>query len=124
MLFWIFPIVTRGLFAGFSKDSKQLDTEVHRKYIYGGHVAAYMRTLMEDEPKKYRSHFNEYVKRSLEPNSIKGMYKKVHVAIRSKKNQGRNHTSINAATCQNSICLIHRPSKERLLLRETKPRHS
>lgn len=30
-------------FAGFSKDSKQLDVDVHRKYIYGGHVAAYMR---------------------------------------------------------------------------------
>lgn len=29
-------------FAGFNKDSKQLDPEVHRKYIYGGHVAAYM----------------------------------------------------------------------------------
>jgi len=30
-------------FAGFSKESKQLDPEVHRKYIYGGHVAGYMR---------------------------------------------------------------------------------
>ena len=30
-------------FAGFSKESKQLDPEVHRKYIYGGHIAAYMR---------------------------------------------------------------------------------
>lgn len=30
-------------FAGFNKDSKQLDAEVHRKYIYGGHVASYMR---------------------------------------------------------------------------------
>ena len=30
-------------FAGFDKESKQLDPEVHRKYIYGGHVAAYMR---------------------------------------------------------------------------------
>lgn len=29
-------------FAGFSKDSKQLDSELHRKYIYGGHVASYM----------------------------------------------------------------------------------
>lgn len=29
-------------FAGFSKDSKQLDAEVHRKYIYGGHISAYM----------------------------------------------------------------------------------
>ena len=32
-------------FAGFSKDSKQLDVDVHRKYIFGGHVAAYMRVL-------------------------------------------------------------------------------
>lgn len=30
-------------FAGFSKDSKELDADVHRKYIFGGHVAAYMR---------------------------------------------------------------------------------
>ncbi|XWS31142.1 hypothetical protein CRYUN_Cryun23aG0052300 [Craigia yunnanensis] len=70
-------------FAGFNKDSKQLDPEVHRKYIYGGHVAAYMRTLMEDEPEKYQSHFSEYIKRSLEPDSIEGMYKKVHAAIRA-----------------------------------------
>jgi large subunit ribosomal protein L5e len=30
-------------FAGFKKDEKQLDAEVHRKYIYGGHVADYMK---------------------------------------------------------------------------------
>ena len=30
-------------FAGFKKDEKQLDAEVHHKYIYGGHVADYMR---------------------------------------------------------------------------------
>lgn len=30
-------------FAGFSKDSKQLDADVHRNYIYGGHVATYMK---------------------------------------------------------------------------------
>ncbi|XVF17044.1 hypothetical protein REPUB_Repub10bG0082900 [Reevesia pubescens] len=40
-------------FTRFNKDSKQLDPEVHCKYIYGGHVATYMRTLMEDEPEKY-----------------------------------------------------------------------
>ncbi|XP_039030681.1 60S ribosomal protein L5-like [Hibiscus syriacus] len=70
-------------FAGFNKDSKQLDPEVHRKYIYGGHVAAYMRTLMEDEPEKYQSHFSEFIKRGIEPDNIEGMYKKVHAAIRA-----------------------------------------
>lgn len=29
-------------FAGFNKDGKSLDADVHRKYIYGGHVASYM----------------------------------------------------------------------------------
>ena len=70
-------------FAGFNKDSKQLEPKAHRKYIYGVHVAAYMRTLMEDEPEKYQSHFSEYIKRSIEPDSIEGMYKKVHAAIRA-----------------------------------------
>ncbi|KAI4374000.1 hypothetical protein MLD38_012050 [Melastoma candidum] len=70
-------------FAGFSKDSKQLDPEVHRKYIYGGHVASYMNALTEDEPEKYQSHFSEYIKRGIEADNIGEMYKKVHAAIRA-----------------------------------------
>ncbi|XVE72633.1 hypothetical protein DITRI_Ditri11bG0053800 [Diplodiscus trichospermus] len=70
-------------FAGFNKDSKQLDPDVHRKYIYGGHIAAYMRTLMEDEPEKYQSHFSEYIKRGIGPDNMEEMYKKVHAAIRA-----------------------------------------
>lgn len=70
-------------FAGFDKESKQLDPEVHRKYIYGGHVAAYMRTLIEDEPERYQSHFSEYIKRGLEADNIEELYKKVHAAIRA-----------------------------------------
>ncbi|KAJ8755409.1 hypothetical protein K2173_019207 [Erythroxylum novogranatense] len=90
-------------FAGFSKDSKQLDAEVHRKYIYGGHVAAYMRTLAEDEPEKYQSHFSEYVKRGIEADGMEALYKKVHAAIRadptakkSDKPQPTEHKRYNA----------------------------
>jgi len=70
-------------FAGFSKDSKQLDAETHRKYIYGGHVAAYMGTLIEDEPEKYQTHFSEYIKKGIEADGIEELYKKVHAAIRA-----------------------------------------
>ncbi|KAH9726959.1 Ribosomal L18 c domain-containing protein [Citrus sinensis] len=70
-------------FAGFSKDGKQLDAEVHRKYIYGGHVAAYMSTLMEDEPEKYQSHFTEYIKKGIDADGLEALYKKVHAAIRA-----------------------------------------
>ncbi|KAL6979596.1 60S ribosomal protein L5 [Sarracenia purpurea var. burkii] len=77
-------------FAGFAKDSKQLDAELHRKYIYGGHVAAYMRTLMEDEPEKYQSHFSEYIKKEIDPDGIEEMYKKVHAAIRADPTQKKS----------------------------------
>ncbi|XP_050370563.1 60S ribosomal protein L5-1-like [Argentina anserina] len=70
-------------FAGFSKDSKSLDAETHRKYIYGGHVAAYMGTLTEDEPEKYQTHFSRYIKQGVEAEAIEELYKKVHAAIRA-----------------------------------------
>ncbi|KAK2446862.1 60S ribosomal protein L5 [Trifolium repens] len=70
-------------FAGFDKEKKELDAEVHRKYIFGGHVAAYMKTLIEDEPEKYQTHFSEYIKRGIEADGIEELYKKVHAAIRA-----------------------------------------
>jgi len=70
-------------FAGFDKEKKELDPEVHRKYIFGGHVAAYMKTLMEDEPEKYQSHFSEYIKLGIEADGLEELYKKVHAAIRA-----------------------------------------
>ncbi|CAH2054622.1 unnamed protein product, partial [Thlaspi arvense] len=70
-------------FAGFNKEGKQLDAEVHRKYIYGGHVVDYMRLLMEDEAEKYQTHFSDYLKKGLEPDNMEEMYKNVHAAIRA-----------------------------------------
>ncbi|KAG9149555.1 hypothetical protein Leryth_014337 [Lithospermum erythrorhizon] len=70
-------------FAGFNKENKQLDAEVHRKYIYGLHVGDYMRSMQEEEPEKYQAHFSEYLKRGLEADGLEGIYKKVHAAIRA-----------------------------------------
>ncbi|XP_010551993.1 PREDICTED: 60S ribosomal protein L5-like [Tarenaya hassleriana] len=90
-------------FAGFNKESKQLDAEVHRKYIYGVHVADYMRVMMEDEPEKYQSHFSEYIKRGIEADNMEALYKKVHAAIRadptikkSEKQPPKEHKRFNA----------------------------
>ncbi|XP_078432932.1 large ribosomal subunit protein uL18-like [Wolffia australiana] len=70
-------------FAGFNKEDKQLDAEVHRKYIYGGHVASYMKTLMEDEPEKYSTHFSKFISKGIEADEMEELYKKVHAAIRA-----------------------------------------
>lgn len=97
-------------FAGFNKEGKNLDSEIHRKYIYGGHVADYMKVLtsflvvqfdfiivrihfqmydynvqllMEDEPEKYQSHFSNFLKKDLAPENMEEMYKNVHASIRA-----------------------------------------
>ncbi|KAF5180583.1 60S ribosomal protein L5 [Thalictrum thalictroides] len=54
-------------FAGFKEEEKQSNVEVHREYIYGGHVAAHIKTLTEDEPEKCHAHFREYIKKGIEP---------------------------------------------------------
>ncbi|XVF81346.1 hypothetical protein PTKIN_Ptkin15bG0148000 [Pterospermum kingtungense] len=70
-------------FAGFNKDTKQLNPDNHRKYILGGHVAEYMKIMMEEEPEKYQFHFSEYIKRGIDADNLEEMYKKVHAAIRA-----------------------------------------
>ncbi|KAF7091335.1 hypothetical protein CFC21_093929 [Triticum aestivum] len=68
-------------FAGFKKDKKQLGAEIHLKYIYEGHVADYMKSIADEEPKKYQSHFSEYIKKNIAADDMEALYKKVHAAI-------------------------------------------
>jgi len=69
-------------FAGFNKKTKALDAKVLRKYIYGGHVADYMKKLQKDKPEKYKQHFSRFVKEGIKPDELEGIYKKAHAAIR------------------------------------------
>ncbi|CAA7023694.1 unnamed protein product [Microthlaspi erraticum] len=73
-------------FAGFNKENKSLDAEVHRNYIFGGHVSNYMKLLTEDEPEKFNTHFSQYVKSGVDAENIEELYKKVHAAIRADPN--------------------------------------
>ncbi|KAH7432392.1 hypothetical protein KP509_07G020600 [Ceratopteris richardii] len=71
-------------FAGFSKEEKSLNADIHRKYIFGGHVADYMmQMLREEEPEKYQTQFSTFIKNGVEPENLGELYKKVHAAIRA-----------------------------------------
>ncbi|KAF7093376.1 hypothetical protein CFC21_095791 [Triticum aestivum] len=70
-------------FVGFKKDKKQLGAEIHRKYIYEGHVADYMKSIADEESKKYQSNFSEYIKKNITADDMEALYKKVHAAIRA-----------------------------------------
>jgi len=69
--------------AGYDAESKSFNAEVLRKYIFGGHVADYMRTLSEENPEKYKKLFSQYVKRGISADDLEGLYTKVHAAIRA-----------------------------------------
>jgi len=53
-----------------------------RKYIYGGHVADYMRNLQESNPEKYKKHFSSYIKAGKGPADLEKMWAEVHANIR------------------------------------------
>lgn len=71
-------------FPGSSGNKKEDgDPERVRKYIFGGHVADYMRQLQEENPEKYDSHFSRFKKAGVDADSLEGVYEKVHAAIRA-----------------------------------------
>lgn len=43
-------------FPGYDPETKQLDAEVLRKYIFGGHVAEYMENLEEEDEERFVIH--------------------------------------------------------------------
>jgi len=69
-------------FPGYDAGEKQFSAEVHRKHIFGQHVADYMRQLLEDDEDAYKKHFSQYIKLGITPDDLEDIYKKAHEAIR------------------------------------------
>jgi len=69
-------------FPGYDSESSEFSAETHRKYIFGGHVADYMRELQEDD-ETYKRQFSQFIKHDITPDNVEGLYKKAHAAIRA-----------------------------------------
>ena len=69
-------------FPGYDMETKELDTETLRKYIFGGHVAEYMETLADDDEERYKSQFQGYIDDEIEADGLEEMYQEAHKAIR------------------------------------------
>lgn len=69
-------------FPGYDIESKELDAETLRKYIFGGHVAEYMETLADDDEERYKSQFQGYIDDEIEADGLEEMYAEAHKAIR------------------------------------------
>ena len=69
-------------FPGYDIETKELDAETLRKYIFGGHVAEYMETLADDDEERYKSQFQGYIDDDIEAEGLEELYQEAHKAIR------------------------------------------
>lgn len=69
-------------FPGYDIETEKLDTEVLRKYIFGGHVAEYMETLADDDEERYHSQFQKYLDDDIDAGDLEEIYANAHKAIR------------------------------------------
>lgn len=70
-------------FPGYDVESKSLDAETLRSYIYGGHVADYMRSLQEEDEDAYNRQFSRFVAEGVCADDLEEMYKSAHAKIRA-----------------------------------------
>nr|BAN20290.1 ribosomal protein L5 [Riptortus pedestris] len=84
-------------FPGYDSESKEFNAEVHRKHIFGVHVADYMRQLAESDDDAYKKQFSQYIKNGITADQVEEIYKKAHAAIRadpSKKAPAKTKTPV------------------------------
>ncbi len=70
-------------FPGFDIETKELDAETLRKYIFGGHVAEYMEMLQDDDEERFKSQFQGYVDDDIEADGLEEVYTEAHKQIRA-----------------------------------------
>jgi len=70
-------------FPGYDNESNELNAEVHRNHIFGLHVSNYMKSLQEEDEEAYKRQFSRFIKLGVTADSLEGMYKKCHAAIRA-----------------------------------------
>ncbi|KAI0981495.1 hypothetical protein GJ496_000955 [Pomphorhynchus laevis] len=70
-------------FPGYDKESQKYKADVHRRHIFGQHVADYMRSLENDDPNRYNRQFSRYIKEGISADGIEKMYANAHAAIRA-----------------------------------------
>ncbi|CAE6450055.1 unnamed protein product [Rhizoctonia solani] len=69
-------------FPGYDTESKTLDAEVLKKYIFGGHVAEYMESLEEEDDERFKKQFASYLESGVGSEDIEEIYTNAYAAIR------------------------------------------
>lgn len=68
---------------GDAQEKHEPNPEKHREYIFGQHVANYMRHLQEAGDDAYRAQFSRYIDAGIGPDNLEGLYTAAHKSIRA-----------------------------------------
>jgi len=60
----------------------EYEPKEHRRYIFGGHVADYMRQLSESDPTAYKRQFSKFIAASITADKLEKLYQAAHAQIR------------------------------------------
>jgi len=69
-------------FPGYDVESKELDADTLKKYIYGGHVAEYMESLEEEDDERFKKQFATYLADGIGSEDLEEIYTNAYAAIR------------------------------------------
>lgn len=69
-------------FPGYDNDSKSLDVEVLRGYIFGEPIAEYMNVLQDDDEEAFKRQFARYLAAGVSADDLEDMYAEAHAKIR------------------------------------------
>ncbi len=69
-------------FPGYDVESKELDADVLRSYIYGGHVAEFMESLEEEDEERWRKQFASYLADDIGSDDMEEIYETAYAKIR------------------------------------------
>jgi len=76
-------------FPGWDNEGKELKADVHRKHIFGQHVADYMRNLLDEDEGAFKRQFSRFIKEGIGAEGLEGIYKKAHTSIRADPSPGK-----------------------------------
>ena len=57
-------------FPGYDGETDDYSADVHRKHIFGQHVADYMRLLQEEDEDAYKRQFSKYINEGIDADSV------------------------------------------------------
>lgn len=70
-------------FPGWDPESKSVNAEMHKKYIFGEHVSDYMTELEEADSSMFAKQFSKYIELEIGADDVVELYTSAHAAIRA-----------------------------------------